>query len=100
MAQGPAQAGEGVVHRDRDDHAPDDRHQEWLGDREAPEGQDQEQPDADHDLGRGPGDRELLVFRPWWLHGTGSSAALVGRCRRTPTTVKALLRGDVVSGGA
>ena len=51
----------GAMDGDGDHHAPDDRHQERLGDREAPDGEQQQQADPDHDLGREPRDGEVAA---------------------------------------
>ena len=80
LAEQVAQLGEAAIDRDRDDHPPDDRHQERLGDREAPEDQQQEQADPDDDLDRGARDGEIaglsLLLRawPWSPDPTGCTA--------------------------
>ncbi len=102
LAEQVAQLGEAAMDRDGDHHPPDDRHQERLGDREAPEGEQQEQADPDDDLGRGARDGEVAALACRLLHGPGPRN--IDRLRagggQTPCRGQGPLRAHVVAGGA
>ena len=102
MAQSVAELAEAAVDRDRDHHPPDDRHQERLGDREAPEHEQQQQPNADDDFRRGARNGEVATFAGWRLHGPSPSEhrVLGAGGGQTAAEVKAPLRADVVAGEA
>jgi hypothetical protein len=97
MAQRPPQLAETRKDRHRDDHAPDDGHQERLGDGEAPESEQQEQTDPDDHLRRGARDGDIAVGS---LHDPRSPVrrSAVAGGGQTAAAVKGLLRADVVAG--